>query len=72
MKGPSIIKIRQENISQFSNDVDSLWMKPLETLHCPPTPLQFLREYVNLSTPVLIKNAFPTITLDELIEMNKL
>ena len=64
------IKIREENLSQFYNDVDSLWAKPIQTLYCPPTPIQFLREYVNLSNPVLIKNAFPTITLDELIDTN--
>lgn len=62
-----IIKIREDHLSQFSSDVDSLWAKPITTLDSPPTPLVFLREYVNLSVPVLIKNAFPTLTLDELV-----
>ena len=66
----SSITIKDENLSQFSSDVESLWMKPIQTLHCPPTPIQFLREYVNLSTPLLIKNAFPTITLDEIIDID--
>lgn len=61
------IKITDEQLSQFSLDVESLWNKPIQILYHVPTPIQFLREYVNLSTPVIIKNAFPKITLDELI-----
>jgi hypothetical protein len=61
------IKITDEQLSEFSSDVESLWNKPIQILHDVPTPIQFLREYVNLSTPVIIKNAFPKMTLDELI-----
>ena len=39
----------------------------IQTLDSLPTPIHFLREYVNLSVPVIIKNAFPIVTLDELV-----
>lgn len=63
------IKINKDNLSQFSSDVESLWSsKPIHILDRPPSPIDFLREYVNLSVPVIIKNAFPIVTLDELVE----
>ncbi len=61
------VTITDEHLSQFSSDVETLWNKPIQILYDVPTPIQFLREYVNLSMPVIIKNAFPKITLDELI-----
>lgn len=62
------IEITETHLSQFSSDVESLWVKPIITLDSPPSPIHFLREYVNLSVPVIIKNAFPSVTLDELVE----
>ena len=65
----SPIKIKKDHLSQFSSDVESLWScKPIQILERPPSPIDFLREYVNLSVPVIIKNAFPIVTLDELVE----
>mmetsp|Transcript_14 Transcript_14/g.20 ORF Transcript_14/g.20 Transcript_14/m.20 type:complete len:402 (-) Transcript_14:1317-2522(-) len=61
------IKIDEEQLSQFSSDVQSLWVKPIPTIESIPSPIEFLREYVNLSQPVLIKNAFPIFTLDDLL-----
>jgi hypothetical protein len=63
------IEINEKQLSQFSSDVETLWAnKAIQVLQTPPTPIEFLRDYVHLSTPVIIKNAFPIVTLDELIE----
>ncbi len=60
------IKIDEEQLSQFSADVKSLWAKPIPTIDDVPSPVEFLREYVHLSMPVLIKNAFPICTMDDI------
>lgn len=65
-----IIEIRNEHLSLLSSDVESLWAskaRSIQTLDTPPSPIHFLREYVNLSVPVIIKNVFPTVSLDELL-----
>lgn len=64
---PQII-INRENISQFSADVGALWATTIAETHEMPSPLTFLREHVSLSKPLLIHNAFPTKSLDEIIE----
>jgi len=62
------ITISEENLSLLSSDVSSLWANTkIATLDEVPTPLTFLREYVLTSTPLIIKNAFPIVTMDDLI-----
>eukprot|EP00979_Chaetoceros_neogracilis_P001732 scaffold307_cov238-Chaetoceros_neogracile.AAC.3 len=59
-------------LSQFSSDVASLHATPIAILEEAPTPLVFMREYVALSKPVLIRNnAFPLVTLDDIVEGNE-
>lgn len=65
-----IMKITKENLSEFSSDVETLHTTPITVLQDIPSPISFLREYVALSKPVLIKNAFPKISLDDLVRGN--
>ena len=61
------MNIREENLSEFSSDVKYLWATTLAETNNIPSPIQFLRDYVGLSKPLLIHNAFPTKSLDEII-----
>jgi len=61
------ITINNDNLSQFSSDVEALWATSIAETNEIPSPLTFLREYVSLSKPLLIHNAFPTKSLDDII-----
>lgn len=64
------IKISHKNLVDFSSDVGSLWAqsaKPVEILSELPSPLSFVRDYVALSRPFIVHDAFPRVSLDDLI-----
>jgi hypothetical protein len=64
------INISHKNLLDFSSDVGSLWAqsaKPVEILSELPSPLSFMRDYVALSRPFIVRNAFPRVSLDDLI-----
>jgi jumonji domain-containing protein 7 len=63
--------ISDDALAAFSSDVASLHATPIAVLEEAPTPLLFMREYVALSKPVLIRNAFPIISLDDIVEKNE-
>lgn len=65
------IIIDENHISNFSSDVQSLHATNIAVLETVPDPLTFLREYVSLSKPVIIRNAFPKMSLDDLIQGNE-
>ena len=62
------IEISGEKLSDFSSDVEALWSTPIKELTEVPSPLTFLRDHVSLSKPLLIRNAFPTLALDDLVD----
>ncbi len=68
-KNAPSITIRPKDLSMFSSDVQALWATPIPTLSSPPKPLEFYRDYVSVSKPVLIRNAFPKISLDKIVEV---
>jgi peptidyl-lysine (3S)-dioxygenase / protease len=61
------IHIAHEKLVDFSSDVGSLWAQPVKILSELPSPLSFMRDYVALSRPFIVRNAFPRISLDDLI-----
>jgi hypothetical protein len=66
------IIIDEHHISNFSSDVQSLHATTnIAVLETVPDPLTFLREYVSLSKPVIIRNAFPKMSLDDMVQGNE-
>jgi jumonji domain-containing protein 7 len=47
----------KEALEVFSDDVGSLWCRPVAVLECPPDALTFLRDFVHLNVPCIIRNA---------------
>jgi len=80
----SNISVTKEQLSKFSEDVSDLWVvqqQSIPILPEPPDALTFLREYVTLSRPCIIRNAIPRpaakdddarpyfhLTLDDIVE----
>mmetsp|Transcript_1861 Transcript_1861/g.3360 ORF Transcript_1861/g.3360 Transcript_1861/m.3360 type:complete len:373 (-) Transcript_1861:71-1189(-) len=71
IKNTTSITIEEHHLSNFSSDVKSLHATNITILENVPDPLTFLREYVALSKPVLIRNAFPQISLGDVIQGNE-
>lgn len=71
----------QESLNNLADDVGSLWHSPLKqipVLEQPPSPLIFLRDFVSVSRPCIIRNCIPShdnadqplvLTLDNLVEL---
>ena len=64
---PKSISICSKTLNDFSSDVKALWATPIRTLETVPEPIDFYREFVSLSKPVLIRDAFPKTSLDDII-----
>ena len=56
------ISISLDKLQNFSDDVGFLWASnsKIPILEEPPSSLTFLREYVSMSRPCIIRNAIPT------------
>mmetsp|Transcript_1494 Transcript_1494/g.3195 ORF Transcript_1494/g.3195 Transcript_1494/m.3195 type:complete len:481 (+) Transcript_1494:89-1531(+) len=54
----------QETLNNLSDDVGSLWahsaLRDIPILDRPPSPLTFLRDYVSVSRPCIIRNCIPS------------
>jgi len=62
----------KEALEKFSDDVGSLWCRPVTVLDCPPDSFTFLRDFVHPSVPCIIRNAITDgalhLTLDDIID----
>lgn len=62
----SSVLISHDHLSAFSSDVQSLWATHIPILNDVPSPLSFIRDYVALSRPFIVRNAFPVLSLEKL------
>jgi len=53
-------KAEEEQLSALSDDVGSLWCRPIAILEHPPDSFSFLRDYVHPNVPCIIRNAIPS------------
>ncbi|EJK74901.1 hypothetical protein THAOC_03394 [Thalassiosira oceanica] len=60
----------------FSDDVGSLWCRPIAVLDSPPDPLSFLRDFVYPHVPCIIRNAIESekggpliLGLDDIVDL---
>jgi len=59
------IVVKKTNLESFSQDVDSLWTihsnrdNNVAVLDAPPDAFTFLRDFVSMSRPCIIRNAIP-------------
>lgn len=52
----------KEALEAFSDDIGSLWCRPVTVLDCPPDAFTFLRDFVNPKVPCIIRNAIKAST----------
>jgi len=73
--------VDESAIQTLSDDVGSLWCRPIATLDSPPDAFTFLRDFVHPNVPCIIRNAIMsdvgncgdvrdalTLTLDDVVE----
>ncbi len=64
----------EEALETFSDDIGSLWCRPLAILEQPPDAFTFLRDFVHPNVPCIIKNAIKSgddalrLSLDDIID----
>lgn len=64
----------EEALETFSDDIGSLWCRPVAVLEQPPDAFTFLRDFVHPNVPCIIRNAIKSgddalrLSLDDIID----